>query len=282
MERHKSDIFESLANKLEEKEFEYNASHWEAAEKMIPSSNASFWSPKWIAGISSAIVVSGVITYNLFSSDVELEKPQQKQENVVALVEAHEKEVENVEKQIKEEQPKEEKVEKAEVELPVKEEPVEEKYTPEKVEEIQEIPPKKIIEDRPEIEEVDEELDPEVKDYIEKTSSNTRKRLSPNIAYSDEEEFDGEIVEEQEEVKIEVPNIFTPNGDGLNDYFEIKNLKGKNWSLFIFTMDNKIVFQSSHYRNNWDGGDLEEGEYSYKLYNEKTKEEYTGILKLEK
>ena len=282
MESHKSDIFESLANKLEEKEFEYNASHWEAAEKMIPSSNTSFWSPKWMAGIGSVIVVSGVITYNLFSSDVELEKPQQKQENLVALVEVPEKEVKNVERQIVRNKPEEVKVEKKKVVLLEKEEPLEETNIPQIIEKTQEVPQEKVIQSKPKIEEIDEELDPEIKKYIKKTSSDPRDRFSPNITYFDEEEENLEEEVEEQKVEIVIPNIFTPNGDGFNDYFEIENLKGENWSLFIFTMENKVVFQSSHYRNHWDGGDLEEGEYSYKLYNEKTKEEYAGILKLKK
>lgn len=53
---------------------------------------------------------------------------------------------------------------------------------------------------------------------------------------------------------IEVPNAFSPNGDGINDFYEIPNLyKYPNNSIKIFNRWGVEVFQASPYKNDWDG-----------------------------
>ena len=77
-------------------------------------------------------------------------------------------------------------------------------------------------------------------------------------------------------VKIKIPNIFTPNGDGVNDYFEIGyGDKGKpindlnqyylSHKLVIFNRWGRIVYESTDYKNDWDGGKLPDGTYFYVL-----------------
>jgi gliding motility-associated-like protein len=49
-----------------------------------------------------------------------------------------------------------------------------------------------------------------------------------------------------------IPNIITPNADGQNDYFEIKNLSFyPNSSLSIYNRWGKEVFRTDNYQNNW-------------------------------
>lgn len=63
-----------------------------------------------------------------------------------------------------------------------------------------------------------------------------------------------------------VPNLFTPNGDGNNDTFEIRGID-------LFYADNLVivnrwgneVYKSNNYRNDWTGAGLSEGTYFYKL-----------------
>ena len=51
-----------------------------------------------------------------------------------------------------------------------------------------------------------------------------------------------------------IPELLTPNGDGLNDYFEIDGLKNfPNSQLTIFTRSGEPVFSSNDYKNDWDG-----------------------------
>ncbi len=64
--------------------------------------------------------------------------------------------------------------------------------------------------------------------------------------------------------KIEIPNIITPNGDGINDRFEIKNIdKLESSTLLIYNRWGKKIYESSNYQNNWDGADAPDGVYFY-------------------
>ena len=61
-----------------------------------------------------------------------------------------------------------------------------------------------------------------------------------------------------------VPNVFTPNGDKLNQYFTIDDrLVGTTFS--VFDRWGQRVYQSNDYQNNWDGDDLPSGVYFYLL-----------------
>jgi gliding motility-associated-like protein len=52
--------------------------------------------------------------------------------------------------------------------------------------------------------------------------------------------------------RIFIPNSFSPNGDGVNDYFEVFGIP-KPFSLIIYNRWGNIVFSSNNYGNNWDG-----------------------------
>jgi len=51
-----------------------------------------------------------------------------------------------------------------------------------------------------------------------------------------------------------VPKLFSPNGDGINDYFVIDGLIDFPKSqLSIFTRSGQLVFSSEDYKSEWDG-----------------------------
>lgn len=67
-------------------------------------------------------------------------------------------------------------------------------------------------------------------------------------------------------IMIEIPNIFTPNGDGMNDLFVIKGIEHCDKRVLIVKdQKGQTVFQSQHYDNNWDGSDLPNGSYYYQF-----------------
>ncbi len=63
-----------------------------------------------------------------------------------------------------------------------------------------------------------------------------------------------------------VPNVFTPNGDGINDTFFIRNLPVTGGAQMVVSNRwGKEVFSTKDYKNNWDGGDIADGVYYYRL-----------------
>ncbi|MGD1848879.1 MAG: choice-of-anchor L domain-containing protein [Salibacteraceae bacterium] len=63
-----------------------------------------------------------------------------------------------------------------------------------------------------------------------------------------------------------VPNVISPNRDGINDLFMIPNIeKYPNSKLTVFNRWGNQVFYSSNYRNTFDGQGLEEGTYFFVL-----------------
>jgi gliding motility-associated-like protein len=55
--------------------------------------------------------------------------------------------------------------------------------------------------------------------------------------------------------EFKIPNVFTPNGDGINDRFEVSGLPPLS-SLIVFDRSGKEVFRSEEYKNEWNGTDL--------------------------
>jgi gliding motility-associated-like protein len=63
-----------------------------------------------------------------------------------------------------------------------------------------------------------------------------------------------------------IPNIFTPNNDGVNDLFIITGLESYPGSaLYIFNRWGNEVYKADDYLNSWDGSGLPEGTYYYIL-----------------
>lgn len=69
-----------------------------------------------------------------------------------------------------------------------------------------------------------------------------------------------------EVVPIKIPNIFTPNNDGTNDQYVVKGIEDTGeWKLEVHNRWGKLIFDTQHYDNAWDGGHLEDGTYYYLL-----------------
>lgn len=107
-------------------------------------------------------------------------------------------------------------------------------------------------------------------------------------------------------VKLKIPSVFTPNGDGFNDTFVITLATGsdtpgnqngtvtrgnnpdekplsdyyKSSELVVLNRWGRIVYHSTDYQNDWDGGGLSDGTYYYVLKCRGLKEEvqYEGVV----
>jgi gliding motility-associated-like protein len=66
-----------------------------------------------------------------------------------------------------------------------------------------------------------------------------------------------------------VPNSFTPNGDGLNDFFYVQGEAIQTFKIQVFNRWGDLIFESNDVNTGWDGkfnGQLvPQGTYVYKL-----------------
>lgn len=62
-----------------------------------------------------------------------------------------------------------------------------------------------------------------------------------------------------------IPNIFTPNNDGINDYFKIKGIEKEIWVIYIYNRFGDLVFLSQDYQSNWQADNYPDGTYYYIL-----------------
>ena len=67
---------------------------------------------------------------------------------------------------------------------------------------------------------------------------------------------------------LEIPNVFTPNGDQVNDYFEVTTDGTNIYEFSIFTRAGTRIYHSLSPRIFWDGNsldgkELKEGTYYY-------------------
>lgn len=77
---------------------------------------------------------------------------------------------------------------------------------------------------------------------------------------------------------IVVPNVFTPNGDGQNDRFEIEGILSTTNTVKVFNRWGQVVFEANNYRNNWGAADIPAGTYFYEVIVDRRDEPYTGHL----
>lgn len=81
---------------------------------------------------------------------------------------------------------------------------------------------------------------------------------------------------------LNIPNIITPNGDGINDVFEVLNLPYyPNSILMVYNRWGKKIYENSNYMNDWDGENFADGTYFIILrvnYGNEEYEDHHGTL----
>ncbi len=100
-------------------------------------------------------------------------------------------------------------------------------------------------------------------------------RESGTYTVSVQVELNGEIAQATKQISVSprciiqsIPNIFTPNGDGENDYFFVKGENIQSFLIQIFDLKGKVVFEADYLGAKWDGNDavgnpLTVGQYLY-------------------
>lgn len=63
-----------------------------------------------------------------------------------------------------------------------------------------------------------------------------------------------------------VPNIITPNGDGLNEVFRFPGLGAGPWQLQVYSRAGRLVYQQENYQQDWGAAGLPAGLYYYYLH----------------
>ena len=66
--------------------------------------------------------------------------------------------------------------------------------------------------------------------------------------------------------ELEIPNVFTPNGDGNNDYFEVTTDGINVYEFSIFTRAGTRIYHSLSPRIFWDGNSLDGKELKDGIY----------------
>jgi gliding motility-associated-like protein len=109
-------------------------------------------------------------------------------------------------------------------------------------------------------------------------------KVTNNQTYYLETEVDNCVVEERSKIEVQVapcaliiPNIFTPNGDGDNDTWELGDTKGLPLEVTVF---NTWGMKVASWKNNpsWEGNNVASGVYFYIIKHDG--EVYKGTLSL--
>jgi gliding motility-associated-like protein len=85
--------------------------------------------------------------------------------------------------------------------------------------------------------------------------------------------------------RIFIPNVFTPNNDGINDFFLIQGTGINDYHIAIFNRWGTLLYESKNMSEAWDGTsngtDIVEGVYTYliiyRTWNDKYREEYGHV-----
>jgi gliding motility-associated-like protein len=122
-------------------------------------------------------------------------------------------------------------------------------------------------------------LNPAAHSYSEDMILSNKTGLFPvRLSFTDINGCDTTIIHELfvKLTQLKIPNVFTPNGDGINDKFQIwldGEAKEKDYrqaylgtELLVFDRWGRKVFEKSDYKSeDWDGANLSDGTYFYIL-----------------
>jgi gliding motility-associated-like protein len=77
-----------------------------------------------------------------------------------------------------------------------------------------------------------------------------------------------------------LPNIITPNHDGLNDIFPVRSLGPDLWDIVIFNRWGREVYRAAPYQDTWDADGLPDGVYYYWLRRRNDSQQVKGWVEV--
>jgi len=99
---------------------------------------------------------------------------------------------------------------------------------------------------------------------LAKEGGTTVNSAEVNAQEADPDRFNNTALARKEIFLFKIPNVFTPNGDGVNDRFVIDGLGlfPEN-EMMIYSRWGSLLYRRKDYQNDWDGQNLMEGTYYY-------------------
>lgn len=79
---------------------------------------------------------------------------------------------------------------------------------------------------------------------------------------------------------LQIPNVFTPNGDNWNETFFITGAKGTKWNLQIFNRWGIEIAKFENYQHDWNAFGMENGVYFYKLTSQQSGKSFKGWVQV--
>lgn len=69
------------------------------------------------------------------------------------------------------------------------------------------------------------------------------------------QDYIAKVITIDPEFHLYIPNVFTPDGNGLNDVFQPKGIgiDETDYKMLIFDRWGELIFQSNEFRKGWDG-----------------------------
>ena len=77
-----------------------------------------------------------------------------------------------------------------------------------------------------------------------------------------------------------IPNIFTPNNDGVNDFFHIITEDNRLINLKIFNRWGNLLLDKENYTGNWNAENIPDGLYYYTIIDHQYQKDYKGWVQV--